>query len=570
MAERIEYPAELKGRPEDQLREMWGYLYRMASTLNVNLQNAGSEAVYLTNDEQILMKQLTDAQQTAEDRLYQPAYNYAEAETLKSLIIKTAQFVKTEVDNYRLILFGEESADGQYGNWNRKKGLRVDVTPDGIKQTYSYAEVIKELKTYEINAKNYIKTGYLRTENMLPVYGVAIGKDVVTFAEDGTETYNDGNKVAELTADELSFYQGSNKVASYKGTEITFYQGGTAKLKIDANGITFLNGSTKLAEILNTAIKFYYAGTLRSQMDTDGITFYDGSTKLAELLASALKFYYNGTLRSQMDNDGISFYDGSTKLAELKGTELSFYQSSQLAAKFQGNKLAFYNNGTEIMSIENGKIYMQEDLGINSGKQVEISEWHFDGTGIHHDADDNVGGTDVVRAIGFAFDNDTMKLYRKTTPNPAPPDNDFSLFFDNSGSVSHGSSLGVEPCIHHDNSYMAIGSLGNATYIWRDIWCEYLMYDTLVQSSSREIKQDIEDMPEIGERLDQLNPVTFRYKKAPDRIRAGLIYEDTIEAMPEICTQSEENKAINYVELIPMLLKEIQSLRARVKALEER
>ena len=38
--------------------------------------------------------------------------------------------------------------------------------------------------------------------------------------------------------------------------------------------------------------------------------------------------------------------------------------------------------------------------------------------------------------------------------------------------------------------------------------------------------------------------------------------------MPEICTGDESNKAISYTELIPMLLKEIQDLRARVKTLE--
>ena len=48
----------------------------------------------------------------------------------------------------------------------------------------------------------------------------------------------------------------------------------------------------------------------------------------------------------------------------------------------------------------------------------------------------------------------------------------------------------------------------------------------------------------------------------------GLIYEDTIEIMPEICIQDEANKAISYVELIPALLKEIQDLRKRVAELE--
>jgi hypothetical protein len=105
-------------------------------------------------------------------------------------------------------------------------------------------------------------------------------------------------------------------------------------------------------------------------------------------------------------------------------------------------------------------------------------------------------------------------------------------------------------------------------------WIGYigtLYYDTLIQSSSRNIKHDIEDMPEMGERLDQLRPVTFVYDDDPEeKRRFGLIYEDTQQVMPEICTGDEGQKAINYVEMIPMLLKEIQSLRARVSELEGR
>ena len=75
----------------------------------------------------------------------------------------------------------------------------------------------------------------------------------------------------------------------------------------------------------------------------------------------------------------------------------------------------------------------------------------------------------------------------------------------------------------------------------------------------------------VGEKLDALQPVTFVYDEDEnEQQRMGLIYEDTIEVMPEICTGEESNKAISYIELIPALLKEIQELRARVAELERR
>ena len=98
-----------------------------------------------------------------------------------------------------------------------------------------------------------------------------------------------------------------------------------------------------------------------------------------------------------------------------------------------------------------------------------------------------------------------------------------------------------------------------------------ITYTSLIQNSSKDIKHNIQPLPSIGDRLDTLKPVTFVYDKDKnEKQRMGLIYEDTVETMPEICTNDESDKAINYVELIPALLKEIQDLRARVKALEER
>ena len=93
---------------------------------------------------------------------------------------------------------------------------------------------------------------------------------------------------------------------------------------------------------------------------------------------------------------------------------------------------------------------------------------------------------------------------------------------------------------------------------------------SLISTNARE-KHDIEPLPSAGEKIDKLKPVSFVYDNdAKEQKRNGLIYEDTIGVMPEICTQNEAEKGIDYTALIPVLLKEIQELRARIKALEER
>ena len=446
MAERIELPPELRGETGKQLQEIRSYLYRIATALNINLDTAGSETVTLTDEERTLMNNIARAGGGTDDTYYPGGHNYAEAETLKSLIIKTAKFVKTVQDTYNLILFGEESAQSDFGTWNRKKGLRVNVTPDGIKQTYSYAEIISGLKDYEINSKNYIKTGLLRMEQGLPVYGVAVGKDVTTFSEDGTETYNDGNKCAELTADKLTFYIGQDpyqsKVAQFAGDELAFFQGNEQKvMSLLANALTFLSGGKKLTELKQGELAFYQGADQQgneqkvASMKNDGLTFLSGGKKLAEmkpagivmyqgedsqgneikvmkLTGGGLEFYYNGVLRSKMDQNGTSFYKGNDPtndlLAKLSGTALQFYENGQLMAEFsagdQQQQIAptiYFHENVEIPSVINNP----KGIKLQSGNSIVL----IDPSKIHMSTDGLVSilGNDnsIIRLIGSDSDD---------------------------------------------------------------------------------------------------------------------------------------------------------------------
>lgn len=94
-----------------------------------------------------------------------------------------------------------------------------------------------------------------------------------------------------------------------------------------------------------------------------------------------------------------------------------------------------------------------------------------------------------------------------------------------------------------------------------------------ITTSSRDVKHDITPLPDMGALIDKLRPVSFVYNDdEAERKHLGLIHEDTVSVIPEVCIGSEladaKDKAINYVEFIPILLKEIQSLRQRVKELE--
>ena len=621
MPERIETPPTLAGNEQAQLQQIWAYLYSLSQAINNNLEGIGSN-------------ELTDAERTSMQAIIgktSAEQGLSEMDTLKSLIIKTANFVQNSLMEYRLNLIGDTVASGTFGRYVRHTGLDVAVTPTGITQNYTFEEVVQGLKEFSINAKNYIKTGLLRTVNNIPVYGVAIGKDVVTFSQDGTETYNDGNKVAELTADELSFWQNNIKIASYTGTGITFYYGSSKRIEIGSNGVTFWNGTTKLAEMLSSGLKFYHNGTLRTQTDSTGMSFWNGTTKLAELLSSALKFYHNGALRTQTDSTGMSFWNGSTKLAELLSGELGFYQGGNKVMSLTGTKLAFLIAAAEVFAIEAGKMSCKQDLEIASGKAVKINKWTFDQNGliytdgnnefeiknglyystkarggIYFGTTQNGGKTAMLarKADGSAYarltvestNTDIVNIYAEGTrfANLGTESRPFvgsflqdvigrettdqltrSLSIVLSQNPDPNNVLSLYPMLeiysNHSDGHVHMRTIGQWIIFDNTIDCGEVKYTTLTQKSSQDVKHDIREMEDVGEKIDALRPVTFIYDDDEDeRRRAGLIYEEAEPVMPEICTGNEADKGISYMELVPMLLKEIQSLRARVSELERR
>ena len=115
----------------------------------------------------------------------------------------------------------------------------------------------------------------------------------------------------------------------------------------------------------------------------------------------------------------------------------------------------------------------------------------------------------------------------------------------------------------------ADGAIGSSSAIWSEAWINDLHYGELIATSSRDIKHNIQKIKSCGQIIDKLNAVTFVYNNDErNHIHSGLIYEDTVEVMPEICRYEDGIKSISYIELVPYLLKEIQELRKRVKQLE--
>jgi hypothetical protein len=101
-------------------------------------------------------------------------------------------------------------------------------------------------------------------------------------------------------------------------------------------------------------------------------------------------------------------------------------------------------------------------------------------------------------------------------------------------------------------------------------------------ASIRASKTNIQDLTDTSW-LHQLNPVSFNYRKKDDEgnyvdeidggIQYGMIAEDVEQVRPDLCFYDEidgqhELRGIQYSKLVPVMLKEIQKLRAELNALK--
>ena len=80
-------------------------------------------------------------------------------------------------------------------------------------------------------------------------------------------------------------------------------------------------------------------------------------------------------------------------------------------------------------------------------------------------------------------------------------------------------------------------------------------------SSSERFKTAIAPMGANTEKLQQLRPVTFRYKAdLPGTVRYGLIAEEVAKVYPELVVRDDQGRidGVRYDELAPMLLNELQ------------
>jgi hypothetical protein len=90
-------------------------------------------------------------------------------------------------------------------------------------------------------------------------------------------------------------------------------------------------------------------------------------------------------------------------------------------------------------------------------------------------------------------------------------------------------------------------------------------------TSDQRLKENIVDAPEFGSVIDSIKVRSYDWKSDGNHQRAGFVAQELVTVAPEAVHQPadpDEMMAVDYSKLVPMLVKEIQSLRIRIAQLE--
>lgn len=212
----FESPPMATGTDAQKLSQVYSYLYQLSEQLNATLNNLTIENFSTEVAQRI--EQAASSEEQKKDQAEQ-------ANTLKALIIKTADTVRSEMDQLELELRSTYVAQSEFGEFREGMKADIEATAAGVVQSFGYSSDILALQEgmvnfedYRVEAESYIKTGLLYFDDYgAPVYGVAVGEKFAKVIVDGKEVLVRSGAMTTMTPGRISFWQGKTEVAYITG-----------------------------------------------------------------------------------------------------------------------------------------------------------------------------------------------------------------------------------------------------------------------------------------------------------------------------------------------------------------
>jgi len=275
------------------------------------------------------------------------------------------------------------------------------------------------------------------------------------------------------------------------------------------------------------------------------------------------KFFWDASAESL----GIGTDLPSQKLTLSNGTfqingSSSFSGNVEIGRVDGDNNMAFATGGTERMRIP-------------SSGGIDITNGSVAISGDNYVYSYSGGSSGQVRS-GMKLEGSTNTLEFYTNSAEA-------MRIDASGDVSIGTSGGgarlrISGAASTSASIVQVGTLGYPAIDFRDPTFSQVGYIlvtsnavSLVSVSDQRLKENIADADDAGSKIDAIQVRKFDWKADGSHQDYGMVAQELLEVAPEAVSapeDPEEMMGVDYSKLVPMMLKEIQSLRARIAALE--
>ena len=202
MSINIRLPNITDNTERGQLLQVKSYLYQLVEQLNLAL----------TDVERVASSAVTTAKASSvasAEKDSQATFN-----SIKALIIKSADIVNAYYDAISTRLEGEYVATSDFGSYAEKTSQDIKANSTGIEQLYSNLQAIftdiENVESTLIKVNANINTGIVDyDEKGVPIYGLEIGQRTEI---DGAEAFN---AYARFTADRLSFFDQNGEEVAY-------------------------------------------------------------------------------------------------------------------------------------------------------------------------------------------------------------------------------------------------------------------------------------------------------------------------------------------------------------------
>ena len=194
---------------------------------------------------------------------------------------------------------------------------------------------------------------------------------------------------------------------------------------------------------------------------------------------------------------------------------------------------------------------------------------NFNGGGAHawFTAPSGTAGNTITFVQAMTLDA-SGNLLVGTTDNTGVNTAGFEMYLGSGGSrmyIGHvsGTANGTQYVVFNYNGTSQIGSISQSG-------TTAVLYNT---TSDRRLKTNIEDADSASSLIDAIQVRQFDWLSDDSHQRYGMIAQELYEVAPEAVHKPVDDAdmmAVDYSKLVPMLVKEIQELRARVSQLENK